>query len=60
LSDNLTKRGPQDRSRIALGEEHEIAYWTNKFRVSRDAIEEAVAAVGNSSQAVADFLGKRL
>jgi hypothetical protein len=43
-----------------MGEDHEISYWTKKFRVSRDQLAEAVGAVGNSAQAVADFLNKRL
>jgi len=54
------RRGPRDRSRIALGEEDEAAYWSRKFRVDRDTVEDAIALVGNSAQAVADFLGKRL
>jgi hypothetical protein len=52
MSDNTTLRGPQDRSRIALGEDYEISYWTAKFGVSRDRLEEAVKAVGNSAEAV--------
>lgn len=60
MADSKTKRGPQDRSRIALGEDYEVAYWTGKFRVSRDELTEAVGAVGNSAQVVADFLRKKL
>jgi hypothetical protein len=58
--DNLKNRGAQDRSRITMGEEHEVAYWTKKFRVSREQLGEAVDAAGNSAQAAADFLNKRL
>ncbi len=60
MADDKTDRGPQDRSRIALGEDYEVAYWTRKFGVGRETLAEAVAAVGNSAQAVADYLGKRL
>lgn len=60
MADNKANTGAQDRSRIAMGEEYEVAYWTKKFRVSKDALAEAVAAVGTSAQAVADFLNKRL
>lgn len=60
MSDDKTKRGPQDRSRINMGEDYEVEYWTGKFRVGRDELAEAVLAVGSSSQAVADYLGKRL
>jgi hypothetical protein len=60
VADNLKDRGARDRSRIALSEDHEVAYWTKKFGVSRERLAEAVAASGTSAQAVADFLNKRL
>jgi ribonuclease PH len=60
VADNVKDRGAQDRSRIAMGQEHEVAYWTKKFRVSREQLAEAIDAAGNSAQAVADFLNKRL
>jgi hypothetical protein len=60
MADNKTKRAPQDRNRIAMGEDYEVAYWTGKFRVTKDSLAEAVAAVGTSAQAVADFLNKKL
>ncbi len=60
MADDKGNRGPRDRSRIALGEDCEFAYWTRKFRVSRDVLADAVASAGNSAQAVADFLNKRL
>lgn len=60
MADDLKNRGPQDRNRIALSEDYEVAYWTKKFRVSREQLAEAVAASGTSAQAVADFLNKRL
>lgn len=52
MADDKTLRGPQDRSRIALGEDYEVAYWTDKFGVSRERLEEAVRAVGNAADAV--------
>jgi hypothetical protein len=60
MADDKTKTGAQDRSRIAIGEDHEVTYWTKKFRVSKETLAEAVMAVGSSAQAVADFLNKRL
>ena len=60
MADDKTKTGAQDRSRIAIGEDEEVAYWTKKFRVSKETLADAVAAVGSSAQAVADFLNKRL
>jgi len=60
MADDKTKTGMQDRSRIAMGEDYEVEYWTRKFRVSREVLADAVKSVGTSAQAVADFLGKRI
>ncbi len=50
--DNPANRGEADRSRISLQQSHEVAYWTKKFGVSREQLEQAVKAVGNSVEAV--------
>jgi hypothetical protein len=52
LPDDLTNRGPQDRSRISLLEPHEVQYWANKFNVSKERLSEAVKNVGHSVEAV--------
>jgi len=31
MPDDLTNKGPQDRSRISLLERHEVQYWADKF-----------------------------
>jgi Protein of unknown function (DUF3606) len=41
MPDNLTKKGPQDRSRISLIEPHEVQYWPDKFGVSKERLFEA-------------------
>jgi hypothetical protein len=46
MADDLTKRGEPDRIRINIHEEHELAYWTRKWGISRDTLREAVAKVG--------------
>ena len=56
MVDEKTLRSPEDRSRIALGEDYEVRYWTDKFGVSRQRLEEAVRAVGNSATAVEQYL----
>ena len=56
MADNKTLRGPQDSSRIAMGEDYEVAYWTDKFGVSEDQLQQAVDAVGNSADAVEKHL----
>lgn len=56
MADNKTLRAPQDASRIALGEDYEVRYWTEKFGVSRERLEQAVEAVGNSATAVEEHV----
>lgn len=60
MSDDLSNTGSQDRSRISLSEEYEVAYWTKKFEISHDELADAVAQVGSSADAVAIYLGKAL
>ena len=52
MADDKTERAPQDASRIAMGEDYEVAYWTKRFGVSRDRLQQAVDAVGNGADAV--------
>jgi len=59
MPDDKTKTAPQDRKRINVNEDHELAYWSKKFGVSREKLAEAVHEVGTSAQRVADTLGKR-
>ncbi len=56
MADDKTLRSPQDSSRIALGEDYEVEYWTKKFGVARDELEKAVKAVGNGAEAVEEYL----
>ncbi|MFC4254666.1 DUF3606 domain-containing protein [Altererythrobacter xixiisoli] len=58
MADDKTIKGPQDSSRISMNEDYEVYYWTDKFGISRDRLQEAVDAVGNSSAAVEDYLKK--
>jgi hypothetical protein len=60
MSDDLTRRRPQDASRINMGEDYEVRYWTSKFGVTRAQLQAAVNAVGTSAAAVARHLGKTL
>lgn len=58
MVDNPALRGQQDRSRIAMHEEHEVRYWTHHLGVTRDQLQAAVDAVGHSAHAVRDYLAK--
>jgi hypothetical protein len=56
MSDNKELRAPQDASRIALQEEYEVRYWSDKFGVTHEQLKEAVEAVGHSASAVEKHL----
>lgn len=56
MADDKSERGPQDRSRIAMGEDYEVDYWTGRFGVSREALQRAGDAVGSSVDAVEQHL----
>jgi hypothetical protein len=58
MSDDLTKKGAADRSRISTSEEHELHYWSQKLGVSKEELKEAVHKAGNSVEAVRAHLGK--
>jgi hypothetical protein len=58
MADDLSKRGPADRSRINTSEDYEMTYWCEKFAVTRAQLQDAIRKVGNSSTAVARELGK--
>jgi hypothetical protein len=58
MSDDLSDRGAQDRSRININEPHEVRYWTERFGVSEIALRQAVAEVGVAADAVSQHLGK--
>lgn len=56
MSDDKNNRGGQDRSRVSTSEDYEIQYWKDKFNVSADELREAVKQVGNSADAVEEYL----
>jgi hypothetical protein len=58
MSDDTTNRGEPDRSRINLGEDYEVRYWTEKLGVSKEQLAVAVKRVGNSANAVRQALGR--
>jgi hypothetical protein len=58
MSDDPTKKGPADSSKINMHEEYEVRYWTEKFGVTKDRLQMAVDKVGNSAEKVKAALGK--
>ncbi len=57
--DDLSKRGPQDRSRINVNEEHELRYWTETLNVSASELREIVQRVGVNVDDVRNALKER-
>ena len=58
MADNLTKKEPQDGSKVNVHEAWELEYWCKKFNVTAQQLKDAVAAVGTSVQKVKQHLGK--
>jgi hypothetical protein len=58
MADDLKNRSAQDRSRIAMGEEHEVRYWTEALGVTKEELQRAVDQVGHGADAVREFLKK--
>jgi hypothetical protein len=54
MADDRAKR--EWRSRVNLGEEFEVEYWTRKLNVSPQDLRLAVEKVGNSAKAVENEL----
>jgi hypothetical protein len=46
MPDDLSKKGPADRSKISLLEPHEVQFWADKFGVSKERLGEVVRKVG--------------
>jgi uncharacterized protein DUF3606 len=58
MTDDPSKRGQADRTRINMHEDYEVRYWTQKWNVSRDQLAAAVRKVGVMVADVAKRLGK--
>jgi len=58
MSDDLSKKNPQDGRRINVNEDFEVLYWTKKFHVSEQKLRDAVNRVGSTVRSVRRELGK--
>ncbi|PMD83727.1 DUF3606 domain-containing protein [Siphonobacter sp. BAB-5405] len=59
MPDNLSNRGPRDRSRINLNEEWEVRYWTSELGCTAARLRQAVNAVGVMVADVRRYLATR-
>lgn len=55
MSDDKTKTG-EDRKLIAMNEPYEVRDWCETLGCSKEQLERAVKAVGNSAAKVREFL----
>jgi hypothetical protein len=58
MSDDLTKRRPQDSSKVNIHEPWEVNWWCAEFKCTKDQLIAAVKAVGVSAAAVRKHLSK--
>jgi hypothetical protein len=52
MPDDLSKKAPEDSSRISITEPDQAQYWVDKFGVSKERLLAAVRKVGYSPQAI--------
>lgn len=58
MSDDKKKTGTADRDRINVNEDYEVQYWTKALGITAAQLKEAVKAVGPTTAAVRNHLGK--
>jgi hypothetical protein len=58
MADDLTKRRPQDSSKVNVHEPWEVNWWCGEFNCTRGQLISAVNTVGVSAAAVKRYLGK--
>jgi hypothetical protein len=58
MADDLSNRGPQDRSRVNVNEEWERRWWCKEFGCTEQQLRDAVRAVGVSADKVRQYLRK--
>lgn len=56
MSDDKTKTGRADRSRISLTEDYEVRDWCRKFGVTPEQLTAAVEHVGHEAVDVQEYL----
>ena len=56
MTDDLTDRGPAERSRISLTEPWEVRYWTKALGVTEERLRVVVELAGPVADDVREFL----
>jgi len=55
MSDDKSKTG-QDRKLVNTSEDYELRVWAKSLNTTPEKVKEAVAAVGNSADAVREYV----
>jgi hypothetical protein len=50
MADNKSKRGKQDRSRVAGNEGYEVSYFARKHGISADEARKLIKRIGNNRE----------
>jgi hypothetical protein len=58
MSDDLSNRGPADRSRVNVNETWEVRYWCKAFGCTEQQLRDAVKAVGVMADDVRRYFRK--
>ena len=58
MADDLKNKGAQDRQRINVNEDHELAYWTKELNCTANELRAAVKAGGVMATAVRQYLAR--
>lgn len=58
MSDDLTRKGPEDPKKVNMSQTWEMDYWSQKFGISKDKLLKAIAAVGPMVADIKAWLAK--
>jgi hypothetical protein len=58
MSDDKGDPGRPDRDRIDMNDPDEVRNWTQSLGVTKEELQRAVEAVGNTAGKVYDYLGR--
>ncbi len=56
MSDDLTRRQPEDPTKVNINQQWEIDYWCRKFGVSEGELRQAIEKVGPMVKDVRQYL----
>ena len=59
MADDLKQTGKADNARINIEQDHQLRYWSEKFGVSREELQSAVAEAGPLVKNVREHLQHR-